>query len=175
MNFSIYLRPLQIEDALISCHWRNNPRLWRFTGSRPDRHITPEIETEWLADVLQRSDERRFAICVKGNDRYIGNVFLTGITNGQAELHIFIGDTDYWGQGRADQACWLLLEHGFHVLGLEMVYCRINKKNQSSLAVVNRMQWQPAGEYNDDLLKFTFTRQMFNLIYDLNNNTYLES
>ena len=40
----IYIRPLRIEDALISYKWRNICEIWALTGSRPDIEITPELE-----------------------------------------------------------------------------------------------------------------------------------
>jgi len=60
----IFLRPLKVEDALTSYKWRNNPALWELTGSKPNRLITTEIETEWINKVLRRKDEIRFAICI---------------------------------------------------------------------------------------------------------------
>lgn len=52
MNDEVYIRPLELKDALVSYKWRNNPRIWRLTGSRPNTFVTPEIETEWLKHVL---------------------------------------------------------------------------------------------------------------------------
>lgn len=95
----IKIRPLQESDALISYQWRNNPVIWKYTGSRPNQTITKEIETEWIRNVLARLNEKRFAIVADG--RYIGNTYLTEIHNDQAEFHIFIGEQDYWGKGIA--------------------------------------------------------------------------
>lgn len=95
----VEIRPLQEKDALISYQWRNNPAIWKYTGSKPNQIITKEIETEWIRNVLARPNEKRFAIMADG--RYIGNTYLTEIHNGQAEFHIFIGEQDYWGKGIA--------------------------------------------------------------------------
>lgn len=48
----------------MSYQWRNNPKIWRHTCSKPDRHITVEMESESLARILTREDEKRFAICL---------------------------------------------------------------------------------------------------------------
>ena len=95
----VEIRPLQESDALISYQWRNNPVIWKYTGSRPNQTITKEIETEWIRNVLARPNEKRFAIVADGH--YIGNTYLTEIHNDQAEFHIFIGEQDYWGKGIA--------------------------------------------------------------------------
>ena len=93
-----YLRLLEENDALTSFNWRNDERVWKHTGSRPDRIITQEIETEWIKTILQRDNEKRFAICIESTNKYIGNVQLTGIEDSKAEFHIFIGDVNFWGK-----------------------------------------------------------------------------
>jgi RimJ/RimL family protein N-acetyltransferase len=67
MNKEVFIRPLRLEDAQMSYQWRNNPKIWRHTLSKPDRHITVEMEAESLARILTREDEKRFAICLSDN------------------------------------------------------------------------------------------------------------
>lgn len=160
MKNNVYLRPLQVEDAQTSYRWRNNPKIWRFTGSKPDRYITPEIETEWLLSVLRRENERRFAICLCENDTYIGNVFFTDIQNGEAQLHIFIGEIQFWGKNRAYESSWLALEQGFTSLNFDLVYLEMHKNNPGMIHVKN-MGWKQVGESENGFVKCIFTRQMF--------------
>jgi hypothetical protein len=72
----VYIRRLQMGDHLVSYKWRNDPDVWKLTGSRPDRVITEAIEEQWLANVLTQKDTMRFAICIAGPDEYVGNVQL---------------------------------------------------------------------------------------------------
>lgn len=165
-GLSVYIRPLQIEDAAVSYKWRNNPKIWRFTGSRPNRVITPEIEKTWLEDVLQRKDEKRFAICLTKTDTYIGNVFLTHINNGSANIHIFIGDIDNWGRRRAIESMALLLEFAFADLKLESVFGLIDKNNALSISLAKTFQCIPVETYTDqntgkEMVKWEFNRDMF--------------
>lgn len=159
---AVYIRPLQIEDAQTSWQWRNNPKLWRWTGARPDRQVTPEIEKLWLEEVLGRKDERRFAICLNENNRYIGNIYLTDIRDKSAQIHIFIGDTEAWGGGRACEAIGLLLEYAFDELKLGNVQSTIARGNLSSIALSNRVGFQNTGE-EGQYIKQIFTRDMFDL------------
>ena len=119
---SIYIRPLRVNDAKTSFKWRNNPKIWELTGSKPDREITASVEDAWIKSVLKNSNESRFAICIVGSDRYIGNVQLTGITKYKAEFHIFIGEIEYWGKGFGSQATRLILNFAFKSLKLRQVY-----------------------------------------------------
>jgi RimJ/RimL family protein N-acetyltransferase len=155
-----------MEDALISYQWRNNPRIWRYTGSKPDRHITPEIETEWLANALKRENELRFAICLSEDGRYIGNVFFTDITPAEAQVHIFIGDMKFWGSRRADDTIARIVEFGFTHMSVQTIYGLIGEENRASLALARRTGFvQMAVYYNDSLkrmiVRMEFTREMF--------------
>lgn len=160
MSKTVYIRPLQVEDALTSYQWRNDPKIWRFTGSRPDRYVTPEMETAWITAALSRENERRFAICNCEDDKYIGNVFFTDIENNEAQLHIFIGEIKYWGKNRAFEAAWLALEQGFTRLQFDLVYLEMHKNNPG-LGNVIRMGWKQVEEKENGFVKYIFTREMF--------------
>ncbi len=125
----IYLRPLEITDALTSYIWRNNPLIWELTGKKPDKTISPEFETEWIKNALKRQSEVRYAICIQGSDEYIGNVQLTNISNHTAELHIFIGEVKYWGKSIGTMATRRMVEIGFNDIGLKEIYLHVNKRN----------------------------------------------
>jgi RimJ/RimL family protein N-acetyltransferase len=170
MTDSVYIRPLVLQDALVSWRWRNNPRLWKLTGSRPDRVITPEIETEWLAGVLTREDEKRFAICLSFDHRYIGNIYLTAIRDRSAYVHIFIGEMEYWGKGRAHEAVCLACAYAFGPLGLHTLHAQINKNNAASLALAAISGFRTTGE-DDDYVRLIFTQQMYNNEGHLAKNT----
>ena len=162
----VYIRPLRIEDALISCHWRNNPKIWRYTYSKPDRYITPEIETEWLAGVLKRENEKRFAICLEANDRYIGNVFLSDVDEKQGTLHTFIGEIEFWGKSRALQAICQIFDFAFNEMKLEKVVTDININNRASVALADRLGMVKISQQYDekvqaDSARFEITREMF--------------
>lgn len=131
----IYLRPLVYEDAMVSYKWRNNPKIWEFTGKRPDKIITYDIEAVWIEEVLKRDNEKRFAICIKENNEYIGNVQLTNISNSDAEFHIFIGEEKYWGKGIASEATRQILHIAKADLNLNEIYLFVNKKNVNAISV----------------------------------------
>ncbi len=121
-------------DHLVAYKWRNNPEVWKFTGSRPDIYVTEEIEEEWLRRVLQQKDAMRYAICISGTDEYIGNVTLTDIGDGKAEFHTHIGEVKYWGKGISTKATKMMLQKGFDS-GLEEIYLYVHKDNKQAINV----------------------------------------
>lgn len=135
----IYIRPLQTEDALISYKWRNNMKIWEFTGSRPNMEITSKIEKDWIKNVLNRKNEKRFSICVKDTNQYIGNVQLTSIKNKKAEFHVFIGETSMWGKGIGYQATKLILEYGFNEIGLNNIFLSVREDNKKAVKLYEKI------------------------------------
>lgn len=150
----ILLTPLREEHAYTSFQWRNNPKIWEFTENRPDKIITPEIEHAWIVEVLQRHNEKRFAILV--DSVYVGNVQLTSITESDAEFHIFIGDANYWGKGIATQATQQLLSIAFIQLGLKTVYLWVRQENLAALRAYSKVGFKKS-EHEGDKIKMAIT------------------
>lgn len=132
----VALRPLVKQDAQTSYKWRNNPEVWKYTGARPNKEITPEIETEWLCRVLQNTNEKRMAILADGT--YVGNTYLTDICNDSAEFHIFIGDTKYWGHGVASMAMGQMLLIARNELGLNNITLSVSPHNTAAMRLYKR-------------------------------------
>lgn len=149
---TVVIRPLVKEDANISYKWRNNPEIWKYTGSRPDREITLDIELEWIENVLLRENEKRFAILV--DNVYVGNTQLTSITDESAVFHIFIGDTKYWGKGVASKAMDLLMNFAKNELNLEKLILTVNQENKSAVNLYKRKGFVSVGiETKNSFLK----------------------
>ena len=129
--YKILIRPLTIEDSQISYVWRNDKDIWKYTGSRPDIHITPEIEKQWVKKILQERNSQRFAILC--DNIYIGNVQLTDIDNDNAQIHIFIGNENYHGKGISSRAIYQLLYYAKHNLKLKEIYLYVHPENIAAI------------------------------------------
>lgn len=131
--YNILIRPLKEDDAKISFRWRNDQDIWQYTGHKPDKYITQEIELEWIRRVLREDDSFRFAILA--DSVYIGNIQITEIVPGKdGEFHIFIGEKSYWNKGIARNATFQLLMIAKEKLGLKSLYLFVKPEN---LAAVN--------------------------------------
>ena len=145
-SINIYLRPLKEEDALISYKWRNDPEVWKLTGSMPDIVVTPEIEKTWIKKVLNDPTCKRFAICIESSDEYIGNVQLTNITEQDAEFHIFIGEKSYWGKGVGYQATNELIKFVRKNISLKQVYLFVKPINTAAIRIYEKMGFYSVSE-----------------------------
>jgi len=154
LSVSVYLRPLREIDAHTSWRWRNDPNIWAFTGSRPDKQITEEMELEWICRVLSDESSKRYAICLSDTDEYIGNVQLTDIKDGAAEFHIFIGEPTYWGKGIGKTATRELLKYAFFKLNLDTVYLVVKKENVGAIQVYLNSGFVIQGDKDGDYLMY---------------------
>lgn len=164
MKASVYIRPLTLEDAKTSYLWRNDPEIWKYTGSKPDQFISQAMETNWLENKLNKPNEKRFAICVAANDQYIGNIQLLDITDTEATFHIFIGEKSFWGKGISLAATQLLLTFAFLEMKLENVSLEVNPMNIAALALYNRTGFLAIGKNQlNGFLKMRLSRNEFEI------------
>ena len=148
----VLIRPLKISDAQISWKWRNDPKIWEYTGSTPNYNITPEIELQWIKEVLKRKGEKRFAICIAETDEYIGNAQLTDITTDSAQYHLFIGETSFWGKGIGKQVANLVLEYAFNTLYVKEVYSYFNINNLASIKACENNGFKFSSKKNNQVM-----------------------
>ncbi|WP_353132664.1 GNAT family N-acetyltransferase [Pseudopedobacter sp.] len=146
MNNSVYLRELNLEDAQTLYKWRNDPKIWKFTKFRPLTEITLETETKWLKKVLSNKNEYRFAICLRENERYIGNIQLINLSDEDAELHLFIGETTLWGKGIGKSAVIKALDFAFDELHLNMVKLEVHKENTNAKKIYHSLGFKQDGK-----------------------------
>jgi diamine N-acetyltransferase len=160
MNYSVYLRPLKLEDAKTSYQWRNNPLIWKFTQFKPDRPVNIALETSWLKKVLKNKTEYRFAICLLENGQYIGNIQLINVKNNSGCFHVFIGDPTFWGKGIGKEATALILNYGFTKLALDFITLEVHKDNLFANAVYQRMGFEKINE-NGNFIEMALEKNYF--------------
>lgn len=143
----VEIRLLQESDAYTSYMWRNDPDVFKYTGNVYENIITLETELEWIRRVIKNENEYRCAILADGE--YVGNIYLTDITDTMAEYHIFLGNKNFWGKGIAKKASELILEYAFDVLNLKNIYLKVRKENKSAVLLYNSLGFRE--EENDGI------------------------
>jgi RimJ/RimL family protein N-acetyltransferase len=115
--------------------------VWRLTGESPSNLISYETELEWINTALARSDEKRFAICINDEKKYVGNVQLTCITSRSAEFHIFIGDPSLYGMGIGTKATSLILSYAHEILSLKEVFLYVHPENKAAIQIYEKCRF----------------------------------
>lgn len=149
---NVRIRPLRESDANISYLWRNDPEIWKYTGSSIDREITLEDELSWIRKVLKDDTCRRFAIIA--DEVYVGNIYLTNIQHGEAEYHIFLGNKKYMGKGIAKEASNLIIGYARDELKLKSVILEVRPENTRAVQLYLFLGFQVVGR-DQEFLKMT--------------------
>ena len=145
----VKIRHLQENDARTSVNWRNDPEIWKLTGSKPDRTISLDDEMAWIKKVIADDTSERFAILADGV--YVGNIYLTDINSRSAEYHIFIGDKAFWGKGVAQAASRELLFYAKDTLGLSKVELNVNRNNAAAIHVYEKLGFEQISISGDNI------------------------
>ena len=134
----IIIRKLEPNDAEISWKWRNDPEIWKYTDRSHHDYITKEIEQAWIEQSLTQAGNKRFAICVGREQKYVGNIQLCIDENDEAAYHIFIGDREQWGKGIAYKATSWVIEYASNELHLKKLIAKVHKDNEASLKFLTK-------------------------------------
>lgn len=77
MESRIYLRAFEPDDYKISAKWRNDDQIWSMLGGTK-YFVSSAYEKKWVEDAIFNSKDIRLAVCLRENDLYIGNTYITG-------------------------------------------------------------------------------------------------
>lgn len=149
-SIHVEIRPLVEADAYTSVKWRNIPDIWTQTEFAPPREITINDEMNWIRRAIVVETARRFAILAEGE--YVGNIYLTGIVDGVADYHIFIGELRYWGKGVAKSASLKLIRFASEVLELDRIHLKVRRDNQAAVRLYTNLGFKLSGSEGDFLL-----------------------
>jgi len=119
---NIYLRPIEKEDIPKRTKWLNDEEI---SSMLVIQYPVSLISSYYWLNKIQGDESRTdFVICISDNNKAIGVIGLTNISkfNKNAEMYIYIGEKDYWGQGYGKIAVNLLLQYAKSVLGLRKIY-----------------------------------------------------
>ena len=154
----LILRTLVIEDAKTSWKWRNDPEIWIYTGYKPDVYVDEKIESAWLSEKILETDSKRFAIIFE--DVYVGNIQLTNIVeNENAQLHVFIGEKDYWNKGIALEAIYQIIIYASKDLELKEIYLFVNPNHKIAIHLYEKIGFTQV----DGTIKMKINLLNFNL------------
>lgn len=139
----VQIRRLEVKDAYTSVAWRNDKAVFKYTANTYAHEVTVESELGWIKKVLSNANEYRCAILADGV--YVGNIYLTDITETSAAYHIFIGEKEYWGKGVGRKASIIILNYAFKDLKVGKVTLNVNAKNVSAIRLYEKLGFKPVG------------------------------
>jgi RimJ/RimL family protein N-acetyltransferase len=130
----IYLREVRITDVNEEYYqWMNDSEVNQYLETR---FIPQSIESirKYVEKFDGSMNEIFLAICLKENDKHIGNIKLGPINwiHRFSDVSLILGDKNYWGKGIATEAIKLITNYAFTVLNLHKLRAGCYEQNVAS-------------------------------------------
>jgi RimJ/RimL family protein N-acetyltransferase len=144
-----YLSPWDISDAEKCCKWLNDTETMVYLESF--KVFSVEKEREFLENSVKKDNEKIFAVVDIKTNEPVGGCGLHGINyvNRNAEMGIFIGEKENWGKGYGEDAVNLILDFGFNVLNLNMVWLGVHNFNKRGIRCYEKCGFKHAGKFRE--------------------------
>ncbi len=150
-NDTLFLRDVNLDDVNDRYYqWLNDPQVNQFLETRFMPQSKAQI-AEFVQSKAGKSDEILLAICHKEQNLHIGNIKLGPINwiHRRAEISLFIGDKNFWGQGIAQQAIELVTQFAFKQLNLNKLMAGAYENNIASIKAFQRCGFIIEGKIAD--------------------------
>ncbi|MHC5615143.1 MAG: GNAT family N-acetyltransferase [Nostoc sp.] len=135
----------------------SNPKVTHFLG-KASRPASIESQRQRLIEGIERSHQRNngtgsWAIVEKETTTIVGTILLLQLPDSDS-----LPTQDYevgwhlrqasWGKGYATEAGQVMLNYGFSVLKLPVIYAVVKPENHASMRVTERLGMKPIGRTN---------------------------
>ncbi len=123
---NIRLRDKRLADARDDYRWQTDSELARLDATSLPAITFPQYLSEYTFKLYHPSPTRREFAIETLDGKHIGNCTYYNIdeADGEAELGIMIGDSDYWDKGYGTEATTALLDYIFHKTNLERIHLK---------------------------------------------------
>lgn len=144
----VYLSPIDKEDYVKYTEWLNDMEVsigMPFAASLIDQ----ESEKNILEKLI--TSKYNFAVIENKTNKVIGNVGFPNIdsVNQAAEVGIFIGDKEYWGNGYGREALELLMDFGFSLLNFNSIHLKLYSYNTPAMSCYKKIGFKEAGRLRE--------------------------
>ena len=151
----VRLRVLIDDDLPLLHGWYQTPDLWdHLVGAFQARQAAGSLAymRRWLTP---SATERRLAIVRGDDDALLGLTALSPIEpdTGEAEFHIFLGETAHRGLGYGRAATAAMLAHAFDELALWRVRLKVLQTNEAALRLYAGLGFEPLGDIAETVEK----------------------
>ena len=144
---NLILKPMQIEFATENyCAWLNDKDVNQYL------EIYEEQTLEKLTHYVENAVKNKiyfWAICLKSNDKHIGNIKIVPINfyHQYGEYGILMGDKTEWGKGYAKEASIAVIDFCFSKLELRKVYLGVVSNNKPAYELYKKLGFDEEGLY----------------------------
>lgn len=148
----IILRPITVADAAPMFASLSDKESMRLTGTQ--QTFTLAQVKQYCQKVVAADDRADFAITLKGDPAYVGEVVLNEIDwlNRTASFRIALASEKLFGRGYGTEATRLILDYGFQKLKLHRIELEVYDFNPRAQHVYEKVGFVREGVRRDALL-----------------------
>ncbi|MEG0576842.1 MAG: GNAT family protein [Bacilli bacterium] len=160
---NLYLRAFEYSDLSLLNTIRNDDILYQTTGGNK-YFISSEYDKKWIEDKIFNNYKQLYlVICSRDIDEPIGYVCATNIdyVNRKAEWGALVVSKEFSSKGFATDAGYLLLDHLYQELGMNMVYAYVKEDNKASYRISQKCGFKEDGLIRD----FVYKQNSFHNVY----------
>jgi [ribosomal protein S5]-alanine N-acetyltransferase len=142
---TVYLRPLEADDARTVQPWFNDPEVLCFLARC--RPMTLAEEEAFLRKLAEGPDNVALGVVVRATDKLIGTAGLHQFDHRsrQAAFGISLGDKAAWGRGYGTEVTRLVVGHAFETLNFNRVWLHVYEFNPRAVHVYEKVGFRHEG------------------------------
>ncbi|MFS0673685.1 GNAT family N-acetyltransferase [Ornithinibacillus sp. 179-J 7C1 HS] len=152
----VHLRELTPDDVEDRYRWCLDKAVIKHLNM-PDKYppYTREETLHWIKMCINKTNGYEQKAIETEEGKHIGWVDLKNMDqlNKHAELGIAIGDKEYWGKGFGLAAMNEMLSWGFHELGLNKIWLRVEVDNEKAIRSYKHAGYVEEGILRQDRLR----------------------
>lgn len=163
-RFNIKLRKIKKTDLPYFIKWWKDKELIKLTSGRYEKD--DNILKGYFLDMLRSIKDHHFIII--SNRELIGNISLSDKSKGIFEIHIIIGEKQYWGKGIGTMAIKEALNIAFNKLKYYKVYLEVRPDNERAINAYKNCGFKkkglkkyPKNKFMPIVLKMTLDKKDF--------------
>lgn len=147
MSESIFIRPIDIPDALLVMNWENNPENWDASDNKGEFQLYDIVRMIEENQNLKLAKQGRWMICDVSIPEPIGTVDIFDIDFDQqfGFVGVLIANKENRNKGIANKAIELI-ENKAVELGLNRLKCVVHPGNLASVKLFEKRNFEKIGE-----------------------------
>ncbi len=148
---SVYLRPIEVEDAPHFVEWLNDSEVRCYLARNfPPLNLGRELE--WIENLYKDRNSVTFGVVLKESDKLIGSTGFGNVDwrNRRAGFGIVIGDKTEWSKGTGTEATKLVVRYGFDTLNLNRIFLHVFDHNPRAMRAYEKAGFVREGVLRQD-------------------------
>jgi UDP-4-amino-4,6-dideoxy-N-acetyl-beta-L-altrosamine N-acetyltransferase len=148
---SVALRPVEAADSERLFGWRNSPAVSAYMYT--DHLITPEEHARWFAAAMAAPDRAYWIIEDDAAPVGLANLAAIDLVRRRCEWAFYLGEASTRGRGVGAAVEMIVLDHVFHDLGLNKLWCEVLLENKGVWRMHESFGFQREALFRDHVWK----------------------